>query len=172
MTNSIFVWVCRNRHISCIDTPSVLLRVETEFSFSKVITDDDHLHTYIYLFGSFTFPLLVSLQLIRGLAGNPPAQGLPPIQEYIECAEQRQQTIVRYGHGNGDLFRGVRNIHPPQKSRFQAFGWTHLESSHYIPRKPMLSSWLLETGFQTRSDLCHSLTTLSVKLIDKKSLFM
>jgi hypothetical protein len=45
------------------------------------------------------------MQLIRGLAGNPPAQGLPPIQEYIDCAEQRRQTIVRYAHGNGDFFR-------------------------------------------------------------------
>lgn len=45
-------------------------------------------------------------KVIRGsLAGNPPAEGLPPIQEYINCAEQRRHTIVRYGDGNGEYLR-------------------------------------------------------------------
>lgn len=34
------------------------------------------------------------VQLIRGTAGSPPSQALPPIQEYIECAEKRRQTIL------------------------------------------------------------------------------
>ncbi|KAG6552815.1 hypothetical protein Mapa_005763 [Marchantia paleacea] len=33
-------------------------------------------------------------KLIRGMAGSPPSQALPPIQEYIECAEKRRQTIL------------------------------------------------------------------------------
>lgn len=45
-------------------------------------------------------------KVIRGtLAGDPPAEGLPPIQEYIDCAEHRRQSIVRYGNGNGEFLR-------------------------------------------------------------------
>lgn len=63
-------------------------------------------------------------KLIRGQAGNGPAQGLPPIQEYIECAEQRRQTIVRYAHSNSDFFRlgQLAQSPSPKSSRHRTLG--------------------------------------------------
>ncbi|CAK9229869.1 unnamed protein product [Sphagnum jensenii] len=44
-------------------------------------------------------------KVIRGLAGSQPLNKLPPLQEYLDCAQNRQQMIVRWTHGNGDFFR-------------------------------------------------------------------
>eukprot|EP01018_Ginkgo_biloba_P002670 Gb_29440 [translate_table: standard] len=35
-------------------------------------------------------------KLIRGQVGDPSTHGLPPIQEYMECAQKRQETVLKW----------------------------------------------------------------------------
>jgi hypothetical protein len=51
----------------------------------------------------------VIVQLIQGPAGNSQFQELPPIEQYLECAEERQKTIVRWAH-NRDNYFGVGKL--------------------------------------------------------------
>jgi hypothetical protein len=47
--------------------------------------------------------------VILGPAGNSQFQELPPIEQYLECAEERQKTIVRWAH-NRDSYFGVGKL--------------------------------------------------------------
>jgi len=44
-------------------------------------------------------------KLIRGQVGEPSTHGLPPIQEYMECAQKRQQTVLKQ-HNEGQKIIG------------------------------------------------------------------
>lgn len=53
-------------------------------------------------------------KLIRGQVGEPSTHGLPPIQEYMDCARQRQQTVLRQRDGQA-IMGDARNTGPRMK---------------------------------------------------------
>lgn len=54
-------------------------------------------------------------KLIRGQAGEPSTHGLPPIQEYIECAQKRQQTVLGQRDDGQKIMGDAGNTGPRMK---------------------------------------------------------
>lgn len=54
-------------------------------------------------------------KLIRGQVGEPSTHGLPPIQEYIECAQKRQRTVHREHDDGQKIMRDAGNTGPRMK---------------------------------------------------------
>ena len=61
------------------------------------------------------FGSISTLQLIRGQVGEPSTHGLPPIQEYMDCAQKRQQTVLRQRDEGQAIMGDAGNTGPRMK---------------------------------------------------------